>query len=171
MILLFCVGLWTVICIAVFHNHHRKRCSNGLFIDRYGGGCGGQGAKMLERLTTKSRRVVRAIATTDIGVRISTKWDGKIHQLVQHTERPAVSTNKKSIRLCLSDVGDDDTKYMFIVLHELAHLGTKSVGHTQEFWDTFAMLLRVAESQGVWSSEAHDPAAVICGKEIGGVPM
>ena len=171
MILLFCAVLWTVVCIVIFHNNHRKKCSNGLSIDRYGGGCNGLEAKTLERLTAKSRMVVRSIATTPVGTRITTKWDGKIHQLVQHTERPAVSTNKKSIRLCLGDPSDDDNKYMFIVLHELAHLGTRSVGHTQEFWDTFATLLGVAESQGVWSSDAHDPADVICGKEIGGVPM
>lgn len=174
MFLLFCCGLWTVICIFIFHNHHRKRCpKTGMVINRYGGGCDGPEAKALERLTSKSRRVVRSIATTEVGIRITRAWDGTIHQLVQHTERPAVSTNKRSIRLCLGKdaATGDDNKYMFIVLHEIAHLGTKSIGHTREFWDVFAFLLRAAEAQGAWSSEAHDPSSIICGKEIGGIPM
>lgn len=30
---------------------------------------------------------------------------------------------------------------MFVALHELAHVMTKSVGHTKEFWDNFRFLL------------------------------
>ena len=32
---------------------------------------------------------------------------------------------------------------MFVALHELGHLMTKSVGHEPEFWDNFKILLKV----------------------------
>ena len=33
---------------------------------------------------------------------------------------------------------------MFVALHELAHIMTKSIGHTPEFWKNFKYLLKVA---------------------------
>ena len=33
---------------------------------------------------------------------------------------------------------------MFVTLHELAHIMTKSIGHTKEYWDNFKDLLSEA---------------------------
>ena len=38
---------------------------------------------------------------------------------------------------------DDNTVY-FVVLHELAHIMTTSIGHKTEFWDNFRFLLKNA---------------------------
>ena len=32
----------------------------------------------------------------------------------------------------------------FVAIHELAHIATESVGHTEEFWDNFKFLLKEA---------------------------
>ena len=34
---------------------------------------------------------------------------------------------------------------VFVALHEMAHIGTESLGHTPEFWNHFAWLLKQAE--------------------------
>ena len=33
---------------------------------------------------------------------------------------------------------------MFVALHELSHIATKSIGHTTEFWNNFKFLLQEA---------------------------
>ncbi|HAF76958.1 MAG TPA: hypothetical protein DCG42_06505 [Maribacter sp.] len=33
---------------------------------------------------------------------------------------------------------------MFVALHELAHIASKSIGHTKEFWDNFKFILQNA---------------------------
>lgn len=38
----------------------------------------------------------------------------------------------------------------FVALHELAHVMTKSVGHTQEFWTNFKYLLKVSIKIGIY---------------------
>ena len=38
----------------------------------------------------------------------------------------------------------DPNLLMFVALHELAHVMTKSIGHTDEFWNNFKFLLKHA---------------------------
>jgi predicted metal-dependent hydrolase len=38
----------------------------------------------------------------------------------------------------------DENLLMFVALHELAHVMTKSIGHTEEFWNNFKFLLKHA---------------------------
>lgn len=104
---------------------------------------------------------------TQCGERIRMNWDGTINQLVDTGRAPAVTTGKRQIRVCLDDDPDVDA-LVFIVLHELAHVGCGSVGHTPEFWKTFHLLLGVAEKEGVYVD--HDPNAVVCGKRVGERP-
>ena len=33
---------------------------------------------------------------------------------------------------------------MFVSTHEIAHIMTKSIGHTEEFWNNFKYLLKIA---------------------------
>jgi hypothetical protein len=39
---------------------------------------------------------------------------------------------------------------MYVAIHELAHIMTKEVGHTQTFWDNFKFLLREAIDIGIY---------------------
>ena len=43
----------------------------------------------------------------------------------------------------------DINTIMFVAIHELAHTMTKSIGHTQEFWDKFRTLLKNARKLGI----------------------
>lgn len=56
---------------------------------------------------------------------------------------------------------------MFVALHELAHTMTKSIGHTQEFWDNFRIILRNARKMGMYKRVNYNNTPVeYCGTQI-----
>ena len=61
---------------------------------------------------------------------------------------------------------------MFVALHELAHIMTKSVGHTEEFWNNFRYLLKKAIEIGVYKSVDFESKPVdYCGIKITSSPL
>lgn len=48
----------------------------------------------------------------------------------------------------------DENLLMFVALHELAHVMTKSIGHTDEFWNNFKFLLKHAIENNLYKK--HD---------------
>jgi aromatic ring hydroxylase len=44
----------------------------------------------------------------------------------------------------------DENIITFVALHEMAHCGTTSVGHTPDFWNHFAWLLKQAEAMNIY---------------------
>ena len=60
---------------------------------------------------------------------------------------------------------------MFVALHELAHLMTKSVGHKPEFWSNFKILLKIAIDLGIYKYVDFNSKPVeYCGTEITDTP-
>ena len=56
---------------------------------------------------------------------------------------------------------------MFVALHELAHTMTKSIGHTEEFWNNFRIILRNARKLGVYKRVDYNKTPVsYCGTMI-----
>ena len=47
-------------------------------------------------------------------------------------------------------VFEDDNTIMFVIIHELAHIMTTSIGHTKEFWDNMKYLLEEANKLGLY---------------------
>ena len=45
----------------------------------------------------------------------------------------------------------DENVLTFVALHEMAHTGTQSIGHTPEFWNHFAWLIKQAEHIKIYS--------------------
>lgn len=71
----------------------------------------------------------------------------------------AYSENKgEKIAFCLNvkkednNVLIDENTLMFVAIHELSHVATKSIGHKSEFWENFKFLLEKAKEAGI-----HDP--------------
>tara|TARA_Y100000996_G_scaffold106550_1_gene78266 strand:- start:13 stop:582 length:570 start_codon:yes stop_codon:yes gene_type:complete len=66
------------------------------------------------------------------------------------------SLNKgEKISLCLRTKKDetlfeDKNTLIFVMIHELAHIMTESVGHTKEFWDNMKYLLEEAEKINIY---------------------
>ena len=88
------------------------------------------------------------------------------------------SVNKgEKIVFCLRSKDERETLVkenimMFVALHELAHVMTKSVGHTEEFWDNFRFLLKVAINQGLYQNiNYNDTPKDYCGTTITDTPL
>lgn len=65
----------------------------------------------------------------------------------------------------------DDNIIIFVVIHELAHVMTKSIGHTPEFWANMAFLLEEGEKIGIYKPENYKENPVdYCGMEINSTP-
>jgi predicted metal-dependent hydrolase len=88
------------------------------------------------------------------------------------------SINKgDKIVFCLrSKSGDnklvDLNTMMFVAIHELAHLMTKSIGHTTEFWDNMRFLLKEGIKIKIYKKQDYNtkPEAY-CGTTITDTPL
>ena len=45
----------------------------------------------------------------------------------------------------------DSNTLMYVALHEMAHICTESVGHTEEFWKNFKFLIIEAEAINIYT--------------------
>jgi hypothetical protein len=81
----------------------------------------------------------------------------KIYETLPTSKYTAYSQNKgEKMAFCLDTEKQngqliDMNTLTFVALHELAHVATKSIGHTDEFWDNFKFLLQRASKIGVYS--------------------
>lgn len=82
------------------------------------------------------------------------------------------SVNKgEKIILCLRQKGTnefaDKNVVMYVTVHELAHLMTEEVGHTQTFWDNFRFILKEAVDIGLYNKVDYSKDPVkYCGIKI-----
>jgi hypothetical protein len=104
-------------------------------------------------------RVVAAMQAKD-------PTDPDVQQLVRRFRPEAISegthnsgytsfsVNKgERIVLCIRNTNGsfvDHNVIMYVALHELAHIMTPEVGHTQAFWSNFTKILRCAMDLGVY---------------------
>ena len=66
----------------------------------------------------------------------------------------------------------DYNTMMFVAIHELAHLMTKSIGHTTEFWDNMRFLLKVGIKIKVYKKQDFNSKPVeYCGTTITDTPL
>lgn len=98
----------------------------------------------------------------------------KIQETLPTSEFTAYSENKgEKIAFCLdknkSGKGGliDDNTLMFVAIHELGHVMSESVGHTDEFWRNFKFLLQVAEEINIYQPiDYKKNPKNYCGMEI-----
>jgi len=66
----------------------------------------------------------------------------------------------------------DENTIMFVMLHEMAHLMTETIGHTQEFWANFKRILGDAVQVGIYTpvNYASRPTPY-CGMLISDSPL
>ena len=83
----------------------------------------------------------------------------KIKETLPTSKYTAYSENKgEKLAFCLnvknkdSDNLIDEHTLIFVAIHELSHIMTKSIGHKHEFWDNFKFLLENAKDAGI-----HEP--------------
>ena len=83
----------------------------------------------------------------------------KVMETLPTSEYTAYSENKgEKLAFCLNKEKTennnliDEHTLMFVSIHELSHIMTKSIGHKSEFWQNFKILLENAKEAGI-----HDP--------------
>lgn len=108
---------------------------------------------------------------------LSRNFDAEAHRLGEATpddEFTSYSVNKgEQVNFCLRQrAGEneslvDENVIMFVALHEMGHIITKSVGHGPDFWNNFGWLLQEAERIGIYKPQnfAAHPVAY-CGMTI-----
>lgn len=86
----------------------------------------------------------------------------KIVEILPNSQYTAYSENKgRKIAFCLNKEKDNDNNLidentlMFVALHELSHLATKSIGHKDEFWKNFKFLIKEASENNLYRLENY----------------
>ena len=98
----------------------------------------------------------------------------KITETLPTSKFTAYSENKgEKLAFCLdkrkNGAGEliDINTLTFVALHELAHVATKSIGHTPEFWQNFKFLLIQAEKINVYKPiDYKNDSEEYCGMKI-----
>tara|TARA_Y100000996_G_scaffold277542_1_gene218813 strand:+ start:257 stop:862 length:606 start_codon:yes stop_codon:yes gene_type:complete len=81
----------------------------------------------------------------------------KINEILPTSSYTAYSENKgEKLAFCTTTTkkGDkliDDNTLTFVGIHEIAHIMTKSIGHTKEFWANMKFLLKNAAKIGIYT--------------------
>jgi hypothetical protein len=121
-------------------------------------------ADLLARITVKSKELVEYIGNKypdqdNIKRLVAGYNPQRIMETLPTSKYTAYSENKgEKIAFCLNKTREgqdnmiDEHTLMFVAIHELSHVATKSVGHKTEFWDNFKFLLENAKEAGI-----HDP--------------
>ena len=98
----------------------------------------------------------------------------KIYETLPTSEYTAYSENKgEKLAFCLDTEKNNNGKLidintlMYVALHELSHVATKSIGHTEEFWDNFKFLIEESKEIGIYNPVDYKKNNVkYCGMNI-----
>lgn len=123
-----------------------------------------QAADLLAKVTDKCKKLVDYVGkkhpdNEDIKRLVKGFNPKKIVETLPTSSYTAYSENKgEKVAFCLNvkkennDNLIDEHTLTFVAIHELSHVMTKSIGHKQEFWDNFKILLEEAKEAGI-----HEP--------------
>jgi len=142
-----------------------------------------EAANMLSQIGQRLGDVVNAMVTKypkDPRVkRVKERFNpDKISESSPTSQYTSYSVNKgEKIVFCLrsketeQELHDFNT-ITFVALHELAHLMTESIGHTQEFWDNFRFILKNAIQKGYYEVQDFKKKPIrYCGTNITDSPL
>ena len=102
------------------------------------------------------------------------KWGGNLHPLNSRNvyeecsickHKETFTINKQDISLCMHDEKGEyyeDNMLIYVLLHELAHVVCKEVGHTKLFNDIFNELIVEADAVGIYDKNFNPNAVQYC---------
>ena len=136
-------------------------------------------ADLLAKTTQKSKQLVEYVSKKypekeNVKRLVSGFNPKQIMETLPTSTYTAYSENKgEKLAFCLnvkkSDNNDliDENTLMFVTIHELSHIATKSIGHKTEFWDNFKFLLQEAKAAGIHNPVDYKKAPQeYCGMKI-----
>jgi len=103
----------------------------------------------------------------------------KIYEILPTSEYTAYSENKgEKLAFCVETEKESGEGYLvdintmtYVALHELAHIMTASIGHTDEFWQNYKFLLEIAKGINIYDPIDYKKQPVrYCGMNISDNP-
>jgi hypothetical protein len=102
----------------------------------------------------------------------------KIYETLPTSEFTAYSENKgEKLAFCLDTEKNskgrliDMNTLMYVALHEVSHIATKSIGHNDEFWDNFKFMITEAKEINIYNPiDYKTQPARYCGMNISDNP-
>jgi len=133
-------------------------------------------AVIRQKLLVLVQHLTKSYPRDERTVRIQENFNpDKLKEGIDNPEYTSYSINKgEQIVLCLrtKDKLMDINTMLFVVLHEVAHIATISIGHTEEFWDNFRWLLEESINIGIYIKQEFDKKPVeYCGMTITDSPL
>jgi predicted metal-dependent hydrolase len=149
-----------------------------------------EAALLLSKIRDRLSRIVDNVCT-DIDAKDNSKEHNSSLKRLKKNFKPnnitesspgnkytSYSINKgDKIVFCLRSKDGENTlvdinTMMFVAIHELAHLMTKSIGHTTEFWDNMRFLLKSGIKIKVYEKQDFNSIPVdYCGTKITDTPL
>lgn len=98
----------------------------------------------------------------------------QIYETLPTSEYTAYSENKgEKLAFCLDTEKDskgkliDENTLMYVALHELSHIASVSIGHTDEFWNNFKFLITESKKINIYNPIDYSKTpARYCGMDI-----
>jgi predicted metal-dependent hydrolase len=136
-------------------------------------------ATIRQKLDKITDYICKKYPNDDRGFRLKKKFNANnIEESESGSKFTSFSVNKgEKIVFCIRSKDkyanlEDENLIMFVALHELAHIMTISIGHTDEFWNNFRYLLKESIKLGIY--KRHDfkkKPEKYCGTMITDTPL
>lgn len=135
-------------------------------------------ADLLARVTNKLKQLVefmvKKFPERENVNRLQENFNpSKIYETLPTSTHTAYSEDKgRKLAFCVTKKKNgtkliDEGTLTFVAIHELAHIMTKSVGHTDEFWNNFRFLLENAKEAGIYEPvDYKNSPQEYCGMKI-----
>jgi len=129
-----------------------------------------------EKIITLIEHLKKSYPNDERTERLSNNYrENSLKEGVDDPRYTSYSVNKgEEIVLCIRNKGIlmELNTMMFVVLHELSHLASESIGHTDEFWTNFRWILEESINIGVYQHQEFNKKPVeYCGMSITSSPI
>ena len=162
------IGFILVVCLRIYYeseNYNLKCIISSVDGNKYcvrDRGMLNEAADLLARVTQKMKELVAYMkekypGDPDVERLVKGFNPKKISETLPTSELTAYSENKgEKLAFCLNKTKNGNTlidmnTLIFVAIHELAHIMTKSIGHKQEFWKNFKFLLENAKEAKIYT--------------------
>ena len=139
-------------------------------------------ADLLARTTIKMKKLVKYMGDKypdreNVKRLVNNFNPQKINETLPTSKFTAYSENKgEKLAFCTTTKKNgskliDENTLTFVAIHELSHIMTKSVGHTDEFWQNFKFLISEAKEINIYNPvDYKNEPARYCGMNISDNP-
>ena len=142
-----------------------------------------EAANVLAKIRIKLEKICEIMKknypTDESVIRLNQRFNSdNITEAGKNNQYTSYSVNKgEKIVFCIRQKDEtesivDENTLTFVSIHELAHIMTKSVGHTQEFWDNFKRLLKIGVDNNLYNKENYsENPKEYCGIKVSDSPL